>query len=234
DKILVTLENSALGIAEKMVIDNLRSGKRKEIEFFFDVPAQLLKDAYNLEIKTYYDYDEDEDALDEFSYGENSDDDLSKSFSTRLEILSCKGPEPAISAGLESEAIVGTDLVIKALVTNNDDNDNFAISVSDYESWANLVSITPQTASINKGESKEVLITFAPTIEGAHSFKINTVANGETYDQLVSVNVAEKPGLFSGMSNKLLYVIAGIAAVLILIFAVIILRVKRRSVRAKF
>lgn len=233
EKVLVTLENSALGISEKIVIENLRSGKRKEITFFFDLPAQLSKEYYSLDIMTYYDYDDDEDELDEFAYSENSDDDLDKSFSTRLEILSCKAPEPTVSAGLESEAVIGTDLVVKALITNNGNDDDFVISVSGYESWAELVSITPQTASINKGEFETVMITLTPTATGTQSFKVNTIINGDTYDQTVSVNIAEEPGFFDGISNKILYTVAGIVAICILIAALIIARV-RRPARPQF
>lgn len=234
EKVLVTLRNSALGLDEKIIIDDIRSGKRKEITFFFNLPAKLSRATYNLDITTYYDYDDDEDELDEFSYSENSNDDLDKDFSIRLEVLSCKSLAPTIDANLGSEAIVGTELIIKTIIVNNDEATNFAISVSDFESWAKLISISPQTTLIGKGESTEVLVTLEPTSEGAHSFKIRTIVDGEIHDQQVSVNIEEEQGLFTNMNNTIFYMIAGIAALLALIFLVLIVKISQRSAKPQF
>jgi uncharacterized membrane protein len=234
DKVLVTLTNSELGIDERIVIDNLKSGKRKEVTFFFDLPNELSRDLYVLDLKTYYDYDEDEDELSISSYSESSFNDLDKNFKVRLEILSCQGPIPTIDADLTSEATLGKELTIKAIVTNNGDDNNFIISVANFESWTELVSITPQTATINEGESVEVIIKFIPTEEGIQSFKVNAIVDGETYEQPISVNIKEKPSLFAGASNGLLYTIAAIAAILIIIFLILIIKISRRQAKPQF
>ncbi len=230
-EVLVTLNSHQLGINKTILIDNLMSGKKKEITFFFDVPSQLQKSLYSLDIKTYYDYDDSNgnNKMDIMSYNENSYDDLGKTFSTLLNILSCKSPAPTISASLESKAVIGTNLVIKALITNNGNDNNFVISASNYEPWAEVVGISPQTVSIGKGESKEVTITLSPKTTGEHSFNINTIVDGQTYPQAVSVNVAAKPGLFDleNIDNNTFYIVAGIAILLILIVMVIIIRPRK-------
>ena len=234
EKILVHVYNTVLGINQKIIIDNLKSGKKKQVTFYFDMPQELSKELYILDVVTYYDYDDDEDEMLESSYSENSEDDLDKDFNVKLEILSCSGPTPTINANLESAAEMGTDLVIKTLITNNGEDNSFIISASDFESWADLVSVTPQTASINQGEFTEVTITLKPKVAGAQSFKINSIVDGESYSQLVSVNIDEQKGMFSGMNNALAYVVIGIVAVLVLIFLVLVVRISRRQVKPQF
>lgn len=235
DKVLVTLINSELGINEKIIIDNLKSGKREEIDFYFDVPEGLSKNTYTLYITTYYDYDDDENEMEISSYGESSYNDLDKTFPVRLEILSCQGaPNAEIQIDLESETVVGKKVVIKATITNNGEDSNFAISISGLESWAESITISPLTTSINKGESAEITITFIPTATGENTFKINAISDGQTISKQVVINIKEKPSLFSGISNGILYTIAGIAAVLILIFLVLIVKISRRQSKPQF
>jgi hypothetical protein len=228
EKVLVTLINTALEINEQVVIDNLKSGKRKEIVFFFDIPTQLSRDTYTLDIITHYDYDSDEEESDELSYSENSEDDLDKDFSARLEILSCAGAAPRVDASLDSIAEVGTELVIKTLITNNGADNEFAISASDFESWAQLVSITPITASIKEGEFQEITVVLIPTSAGTQSFNIKTIADGETNTQAVSVNIGDEPGFLKGISNKLLFIVAGVSALLISMLIILIMALSRK------
>ncbi len=233
EKVLVTLENSKLGIYEKIIIDNLRDGKGKEVAFYVTMPEEIVKNSNTLDIYTYYDYDDDEEELDESSYGESSEEE-GDDFSIGLEILSCQAKAPSVTANLESETKIGTDLVIKTTITNNGKLNNFVIAPTGFESWADLVSVTPQTAEIASGNTQEVVITLSPKASGAQTFKISTVVDGETYNQPVSVKIAEEPGMFSelGLSGMSLYLVAGIVALLVLIFLVLVVRVAQRPARA--
>jgi len=229
EKVLVNIYNSEMEINEYVVINDLDSGDDETAVFIIDIPSSLSKDKYDLDITIYFDWDDDENEENIFAYDEDTSDEI-----VRLNILGCAGLEPSINANLESAAEVGTNLVVKALVTNNGNDNDFAISVSNFESWADLVSVSPQTTSIDEGEFAEVTITFKPKIAGAQSFKINTIADGESYDQSVSVNIAEKPGIFSGMSDIVTYTIIGIIAVLVLIFLVLIAKISRRPAKPQF
>jgi len=233
DKVLVQLYNRELNIDEFYVIDSLRSGKGKEANFLISLPEDLSKTRYELDIYTFFAYDEDEDELERASYDENSND-IDRDASITLEILSCRGPEPSVNANLESPAEVGTDLIVKALVTNNGEDNDFVISVSDFESWADLVSVTPQTVSIDGGEFTEVTVILSPKMAGSQSFKINTIVDGESNSQSVSVNIAEKQGLFGEMSDVATYTIIGIIAVIVLILLVLIAKVSRRPAKPQF
>ena len=152
----------------------------------------------------------------------------------RLEVLSCRGPEPGINAHLDSAAEIGTNLVVKAIITNNGNDDDFVISLSDFESWADLISISPQTASINEGEFIEVTITLKPNVAGTQSFKVNVIVNGDSYDQLVSVNIDDEQGLFSGISDVMTYIIIAIIAIIVLILLVLIAKVSRKTAKPQF
>ncbi len=232
-RVLVILENTELGIYEKQVISNLRSGKKKEITFVFDLSDYLPKDIYDLSVKTYFDYDDDEDELDKNSYDESSDD-IGRRFSLRLDILDCKIPEPTINARLDSDAKLGENLVVRISVKNNaEEAKNFIISAEDYELWGNLINIEPTSSSIGAGQSQDFLITFVPEKEGTQSFKISIIADNETYEQPFSVNIEGKPGLFrfGGLDSFSLYFLIGIGVLVILILLVLI--VKMFSRRAK-
>ncbi len=234
EKVLVTLEDSKLGIYEKVVIDNLRDKKGKEVVFFITIPEGLDKSYYELDIYTYYDYDEDEDELDEVvAYGESSEEE-GDDFSIGLEILSCKGPVPSITASLDSEAKVGEELVITASVTNNGDDNNFVVSVTEFEDWAELVSVEPASLLINEDGVATITIKLVPTKGGFQTLKVNAIVDGEVSNQAVSVNIEEKEGLFANVSDTLLYSISGVVALLILIFLVLIVRVSRKSRKPEF
>lgn len=230
ERVLVILSDSAMGIYEYEVIRNLDSGDREDVVFFIDIPSELSKDKDDLDVEVYFNWDDDEDDENPADYDDKTSDE-----SVRLIILSCTGPAPSVNANLASPAEVGTELIIKALITNNGDDNDFVISVSDFESWAEFVSITPQTASIKEGEFTEVTIVLKPKTAGTQSFKINTIVDGKSHDKLVSVkDIAEKKGLFSGMSDAVTYTIIAIIAVLVLIFLVLIARVSRRPAKPQF
>ncbi|NPE27054.1 putative S-layer protein [Methanococcoides sp. SA1] len=228
DSVLVTLENSKLGIYEKAVIDNLRDGKGKEVTFFITVPEEVENTYEKLKIYTYYDYDDDEDEEDEYAYGESSEDE-NDDFEMYLEILSCKAPKPTVMANLASEAKVDENLIVKTTISNNGDENDFVISASGFESWAKLVSIDPQTTSIDENGNQEVIITLTPTKAGSQTFKINTLVDGEMYEQSLTVNIAEKPGLFGMVNDVVFYMVIAVVALLALIILVLIVKVSRRS-----
>ncbi|MCK4649930.1 putative S-layer protein [Candidatus Pacearchaeota archaeon] len=227
EKILVNLYDSEMGIDEYIIIDDLDNGDREVITFFINIPSELSKEKYTLDVIVSFDWDDDEDDEDPLSYDEETSDT-----SIRLNILGCKAPTPTITANLESSAQVGQDLVVKAKITNNGKTNDFIISASDFDSWASMVSINPQTTSIEKGEFQEVLITLSPMEAGSQSFKINTIVDGSSHEQTISVNITEKPGIFgfaSEMNNVIFYTVIGIVALLVLIFLVLIVKISKRT-----
>jgi hypothetical protein len=230
DNVLVNLYNAALGVNENYVINNLDEGDDDVATFLIDIPEDLSENKYDLKITVYFDWDDDEDEKDILAYDEQTSDR-----SIRLDIISCAVPTPTISATLESEAMVGEEMTIKALITNNGKDNDFVFSISDFEAWADMVSVSPQISSIDEGEFVELTIKLIPTKAGTQSFNINTIVDGQSFSKPVSVNVTEEKGLFGELDQTLIYIIIGIIVVLILIFIVLIVKIAaRRPVKPQF
>ena len=234
EKVLVNLYNSALGISEYKVIDDLKDGGSKEITFFVDIPEELAREYMEFDIFTFYDYDDDDDELEIYAYDEGSSNE-GDDFAIGLQITSCAAPAPSVNANLDSSAEVGEELVIKALITNSGKDNSFAISASGFELWADLISVTPQTTSINEDEFVEVTVVLKPHTAGTQSFTIDTIVDGESHSQAISVKIDEKSdeGLF-GMNKNMTYIFIGIIALVILIFLVLIAKISRKSEKPQF
>lgn len=227
ERVLVNIRDSELGVNEYIVIKNLDSGDRETISFFIDIPSDLSRESYDLDVYVYFDWDDEEDDDAITSYDEQTAD-----ASVRLNILGCTGADPTISASLDSEAKVGEELVILATITNNGNDESFEITLSGYESWAELVSISPDTFSLDEDEDRTVTITLIPTEEGIQTFDVNVISEDDSYDQAVSVNISKEKGLFEDVNKSVFYSAIGIVALLVLIFLTLIVKISRRSKRA--
>jgi len=226
ERVLVNLYDSEMGIDEYIVLKDMDEGDKETVTFFIDVPEGLTKERYTLDVIVSFDWDDDKEDLDELAYGEANSD-----ASMVLNILGCASPEPSVTASLESSTEVGKDLIVKATITNKGELNDFAITATGFQSWAELISVTPSTLEIASGNSQEVTIILSPTGSGVQTFEITTTVDGETYSQAVSVNVAEKQYPF-GMSNTAFYLGIAIASLVVLIFLVLIAKVARRPTAA--
>ena len=225
EKVLVKIYNSEMGIDEFEVIDDLGDGDKKIATFFIDVPSELSNEKYDLDVSVYFDWDEDMDDENIFSY-----DEITSDMSVRLNILSCKGPSPTITPSLDSEAKVGEELVVIATVTNKGESNDFDISISGYESWAELVSVYPLSLSLDEDGEGTVAITLIPNKEGTQALNVDTIFDGESHSQKVSVIIEDKEKtLFADVNKAVLYSVAGVAILLALIFLTLIVKISRRS-----
>ena len=234
DNVLVTLENSNLGISESETFRNLDIGEKKQVSLTFTVPEDAEEGTYKLKVYTYFDYD-DGSVSDEFSYDANSFDDLDEEYLINLNVLAVpQVVAPTIRATLDSESKVGQDLIITATVTNNGDDNNFVVSASDYSSWADLISVTPQTLDLNEDESAQVVITLRPKVSGMKSFNVNAVVDGETFEQSISVNVEGSAFSVFGEQPAVAYLAIGIILLLLLIIIVLAVKASRPGRKAEF
>ena len=224
DEVLVNVYNSELGIDEYVVIDDLNDGDKETVSLYVNIPENLDKDKYDLSVKVYFDWDDDEDEEEITSYDENTNGEA-----IRLNVLGCSIAAPSISANLESNAAVGEDLVISVSVTNNGADSNFVVSAEGYDSWANVVEIVPQTLSIDEDSTKTATIKLAPTVGGYQTFDVVVIVDGESYERSVSVNVAEdENGSMFNMDKTTLILSGAIILLVILIVIVIAVRASRR------
>ena len=233
DKVLVQLYNSELGIDEKVIIDNFKAGKKKDVTFFFDMSEELSKSYYYLDIITYWGYDSDGEESDLNAYDSNSNDDLDETYRVKLDVLSCSVLAPIITADLVSdEVMVGKDVVVNVKVSNpSNKEDDFVVSLNGYDSWAELVSVEPSTLKLGAGQSADVVIRFSPNEAGVNTFNVRVVSSDNNVAQDVSLSVSEKPGFFDFKnigSIDLTYWVAGVLIVLILFLFILILAVAIR------
>ena len=235
DEIFVLVYNKELGISKVVPFnDGINSMDWELMETTLTIPSDAEEKSYFIKLTAY----DDEDIGDNDVY-ENKEDEQSETYQA-IKITNCGASsitQPTIRATLESEAKVGEELIVSTIVTNNDDTNDFIFSLSEFEDWATLVSITPQTASIDKGEFAEVSIVLKPTVVGSHSFNINAIVNGNSYDQPVSVNIAEKKpsvNIFGEIGNTALYIITGVVTLLIVIVLVLIVKTSKRQTRPEF
>jgi hypothetical protein len=224
DLVKVVVSNSELGILMTKEIEDLDEGDSEIISFIVDFPEEATEKVYKLRFSTMFDYDEDDDIFDKES---DSGDDLLYP----VTVLGGEHISPTISASLESgvEAKTGEELVIIASIINNGKEENFDITITGYEDWAELVSVSPRSLSLDEDEEGKVIITLIPKKDGVQTFDINAIFDGERHDRSVSVNIAEKKGIFEDVNKTVFYSVIGIAALLVLIFLTLIVRVSRKS-----
>ncbi|MBT3642634.1 putative S-layer protein [archaeon] len=239
ENVLVSIYNHDLNILESVSIGSIKEGKKKTATLIFEIPEKATKNNYKLSVVNYYLYDDDKDSeeLNYLHYDANSEDDLDRNMDFTLQVIGCSALEPSVNAVLDSEALVGEELIITTTITNNGEEADYVLSLEGLSSWADVVSVTPQTFSLEEGESKEVTVVLLPKAGGSQTFDIVTLSMGEKYSQSVSVNIVETEeelSFFEELTSNSAYAIIGITAILILILLILIVRVSRRSTSAEF
>lgn len=226
DQVRINLENSELGISlSKEIRSSLDIGDSASMSFSFVVPSSAVDKVYSLNLDAEYDYRRD-------IYRERSDTRTS----IPLTVLGCGnsgttvGSFAAISASLSSEAKAGEQLVVKSLVTNTKSNSqSIILDASGFESWAELVSVSPRILTLASGESKEVVYTFNVNEDasGSQRFTINAQSGTELMTKDVVVALASSgSSIFAG--NGLIWTIGIINLVLIILIIIVAIVLSRR------
>ncbi len=228
----IVLNNKELGLnnVEKVVTEDLNQGDSSNFDMDFNVPAKAAEKTYYLDFKISYDYSDSDN-----TYAETS----SRTFSVPLKVAgNCQAQQPAapsvaISAELDSEtpeAVAGKQVILKTTLRNTgNDQATYALSVSRNSQWSSLVSIDPQTLTLNKGESKDVSIALNldAASQGDKQFTITaTTANGSV-NQNVALTIT--PASSSGSSitanfqkNWFIYVIILVNVILLIAIIMVI------------
>jgi hypothetical protein len=236
DRIRVHVESSQLDLElEQDIRTDLDEGDSESVSFSFNVPNNLEDGVYNLNIWTEHDYKESAD-----SFRTQSEDEK-----VTIRLLGCSF-EPtessgfvSISASLDSEAKAGSDLVVTTSVTNLlDESQTVVVSAEDFSDWADLKSISSSILVLNRGETKDVTLTFGvmEDAEGQESFKVTTRSGDQVTTRSIGVNVESQSTSSSGIGNissvfgdnSLLWVIGIINIVLIVLIIIVAVRLSRR------
>ncbi|MFA5857215.1 MAG: putative S-layer protein [Candidatus Pacearchaeota archaeon] len=237
DQVKVTLFNKELGInKEEIVREDFSEGDSSNVDFEFDIPKNAAEKTYVLELRTYYDYDSDDN-----NYNEISSQRFTKSIvvsgNCNKDSSNTNNGSPTtttaklqISADLDPEtpdAIAGKQVIIKSNIKNTGTASATAVlSVTGNSLWSDLVSIEPQSLTLGPGESKDVSIVLDinKDADGENEFVIKTIYGTQTSEQKVVLPVTQETAQFGSISehiknNWFIYLI--ILVNLILIIAII-------------
>ncbi len=231
ERVRITVLNNDLGInVVREITSDLDQGDEETLDFSMTIPATSRSGNYVLEFVTEYDYDDG-------SYDQEADEPTEYS----IEVLGCTGnignpsgglTNIAIDADLASDAKAGEELVIVATITNTGDEDaDYSISARGYSEWAELTDISPQTISVDAGESEEVTLTMIVNedAEGMQSFDLQVSEDGRVQVQEIEVELAASnvKNIFNS-EGSLIWIIAAINIILIILIIVVAVRMSRR------
>jgi len=229
DQMKVTLYNEELNVdLEEILLGDIDAGDKKQVTFSFNIPKDAEEKQYTLYMRTYYDYDEKNDLYDELS------EDL---FPVLLKVEgNCVLTQSvSVSASLESEAIAGEQLIVKAIITNTADKAlSYTLNAAGYTSWAPSASLSESIFTLAAGESKEVLITFSVDSEasGEQLFSLEVLSEGQlVYNQPVSVLIEKTGFSITGSvigDNPVIWGVGLLNLILILVIIILAVKVSKR------
>ena len=225
DQIKITLFNSELGVSEnKTIVGDLGQGEVTQVTFTFKIPAGVSEKIYNLDMRTYYDWNADKSKYDEVS---------KDTFIFPLTVSgNCVPPQLTISASLESGGKAGEPLVVKSTITNTGkEKTDYTFAVSGYSDWA-LNAKVNNTLTLAAGQSGDIWITLDvdKKISGDQTFNIEASSEGKLLKtQPVQVGIEGKQGFNISDSDSLVAIlIALISAIVIAIIIVLIVKASRK------
>ncbi len=234
DRVRVTIKNSELNINEQIELtSDLDKGEEETMTFSVQIPATATNGKKQLEFFTEYDYKNG-------NYREESDDSTEYS----VELIGCavnlgnSGSSNGltgilIDSKLNSEPIVGEELVVIATITNDGNSEiTFKVDAKEFDEWAKLTDISEDLVKLGAGESKEITMKFLVNEDslGSQAFNIELSSAGKIQVQEVEVEIAEakKFSLLNFKGNSALWVIGLINLVLIILIIVIAIRLSRK------
>jgi len=244
DQFKVTMINKELGINQEQIVrEDLDQGDSYNVNFDFDVPANVAEKVYILEFKTYYDYDEDDN-----TYAEVSDRKFTKSItiSGNCKTQTSTSTKPVITAELDSEtpeAIAGKQVIINSNIKNpGDTSTNYRISVYGNSAWSSLVSIEPESMTVAPGSSQNMRIVLNVDAEAQGEQELTIKAtygnnNELSSEQKVVLTVNQPEVQFGSFMTHLKnnwFIYAIVIVNLVLIIAIIIVIRRMLSPRRDF
>jgi hypothetical protein len=226
DDVFVRVYSKALGINQNIDFGTVDSYKNEDLFFEFDIPEDLDEGNYRIDFEV---YDENNQL-----YNNNQDEDSITSLTFKVE-GNCKIAEPLIDVRLASGNVTaGEEVELKVTIVNQEDRDvEFSLAASDYNSWAESVSVNPVSYTLTAGGAEEfsVKIKVKEDVQGEKTFNLNVLAEGKIVTvQPIAVDVQEAEfkwsKVFENQDTRLIAI-----AVLNLLLIIIIVLVARRILR---
>ncbi|MCX8159024.1 MAG: putative S-layer protein [Candidatus Pacearchaeota archaeon] len=233
DEVKISLKNTKLGISGESSSFELEAGDSESFEITFTIPSNAESGTYTFSLDSHFYYDDKKE-----TYRETSE----QTWKVDVKVIGKTTPSiqtqskiAVISAYLDSNAIAGEEMTIKATITNILSNKTtFSISARGYNSWAKLNSISPETLTLNAGESKEITLTLTPNSNssGEQSFFIDVSANGKTESKELALTIEESSLVSkirnSFQNNSMVWIIGIINLILLILIILVIARILAR------
>jgi len=233
DKVKVNVVNTALGISIYQTIDDLAVGDGEKVEVALLVP-QVKDGQYKISLTADYDYHSSTG-----DYLENTDNE----WVANLEVFgspvttTTSSDFADVSASLESGGKAGENMVVSSSIKNiGNSTSTFVVSAKDYESWADLSSISNRLFTLAPGQSKEVKFDFNVSADasGEETFTVEITSGSLVEEREVAINIEGKnssifnriASLVTG-SSSLVWIIAAVNAILIILIIVVAWRLSR-------
>ncbi len=220
--------NSELGINQKIELGSLNGFSSQDFSSTFQIPQNADEKIYQLQLMS---YDNNNNIY------ENSNNDQAIKYVYFNVSGNCAITPPTVTAQISSgEAKEGKQVTIHVYLRNEDTKtETFLLSAQGYNSWGNLVNITPQTFTLGSGYSKDVYLTFninSNNAAGTQQFDFIATSNGQVaIDKPVVIQIAQGSALeniFNGANWELIGIVALNVILLILIIVVAAKVLKRR------
>lgn len=172
--VYVEIYNKVLGIYEKVELGDIKAFDSQEISYVYKVPKELDEKTYNIQFEVF------DDGNDIFENDEG--DEARTNVYFKIEGNCQVELTPTISATLVSEKVVeGENVEIKVTVLNDDSDAMFSVAPQGYDSFADLLEVSPQIDTIKVGEAKDFLIKFKlkDGVSGDQQFTVVTSSGGK-------------------------------------------------------
>ncbi|MBU0959367.1 MAG: putative S-layer protein [Nanoarchaeota archaeon] len=232
DSVTVKISNPNLGIDEVVEIGDIDAFEKEELDVTISIPSDATENKYILRLEV---FDEDDDIF------EAKDDDQEARYTKDLTISgSCSDSpdsdsgEVIVSAELQSGGKAGDVLVIKAILTNTgSDSATYLLNAAGYTPWAETADVSPESLTLDGGESGSALFTFKvkSTASGENTFNLEVVSGNELAALLpVSVLIDEgSSGIgFDFGENWYLWLIGALNVILVVIIIVVAVKISRK------
>ena len=232
DDVSVDIVSRELGLDKTFLIGDIDGFDNDVLSFTFTVPNDAEEKFHTI---TFEVWDEDNDIY------ENDFDDDESEFFLPIKVEDCRGVfdggEVSISASLQSGGQAGQDLVVRAAITNNEDElRTFTVNAAGFTQWASSYTVDRTSLVLGAGESADVLFVFDVNKDasGSQSFTIELVSDeNQVTTQPVSVAIERRSGLFGltgavTSGNAYLWGIGILNIILVVIIIIVAVRVARR------
>jgi hypothetical protein len=200
-----------------------------------EIPRNISEGNYTITAKVSYDYSSN-------TYRKSNY--VTKTIKVQGNCQGPPAPDASLSATQTSDAFVGSSFIVKLKITNSGNvKSNYTIDASDYEDWATLGKIEPETIALEAGSTGYAYISLIPNenATGANSFKTTVTFGSTSKEQIVNVEI-KKPTepassfdqfMFEMKRNWQWFALIALLIVVVVILAILLARQGRYHARQR-